>query len=337
MSPRRHILPLFIPFLGCPQQCVFCDQRRITGQASMVRGEDVKVALAALPDGAGYELAFYGGSFTAIPASLQEELLSAALPARERGAVSSIRISTRPDAVDEDVLLRLKRFGVGTVELGAQSMVDSVLARSRRGHTAADTRRSAAAVKEAGISLILQMMTGLPGSNDEKDLYTARELIALCPDGVRIYPTVILRGTELERLWKAGEYKEHTIEDAVRVCARILPMLEASGILVIRLGLNPTEELSGGVAAGGAYHPALGELVRSRILRQMAEELLDRSEFGERVLLGVSPERVSAMTGQHRSNIEFLREKYRVRELRVVPDPSAGTGILLLSEKQSTP
>ena len=337
MSPRRRILPLFIPFLGCPQQCVFCDQRRITGQASMVRGEDVKVTLAALPDGAGYELAFYGGSFTAIPASLQEELLSAALPARERRAVSSIRISTRPDAVDEDVLLRLKRFGVGTVELGAQSMVDSVLARSRRGHTAADTRRSAAAVKEAGISLILQMMTGLPGSNDEKDLYTARELIALCPDGVRIYPTVILRGTELERLWKAGEYKEHTIEDVVRVCARILPMFEASGIPVIRLGLNPTEELSGGVAAGGAYHPALGELVRSRILRQMAEELLDRSEFGERVLLGVSPERVSAMTGQHRGNIDFLQEKYRVRELRVVPDPSAGTGILLLREKQSTP
>ena len=333
MSPRRRILPLFIPFLGCNQQCVFCDQRRITGQASMVRGEDVKVTLAALPDGAGYELAFYGGSCTAIPASLQEELLSAALPARERGAVSSIRISTRPDAVDEDVLLRLKRFGVGTVELGAQSMVDSVLVRSRRGHTAADTRRSAAAVKEAGISLILQMMTGLPGSNDEKDLYTTGELIALCPDGVRIYPTVILRGTELERLWIAGEYKEHTIEDAVRVCARILPMFEVSGIPVIRLGLNPTEELSGGVAAGGAYHPALGELVRSRILRQMAEELLDRSEFGERVLLGVSPERVSAMTGQHRGNIDFLQEKYRVRELRVVPDPSAGTGILLLSEK----
>ncbi len=329
MSPRRRIFPIFIPFLGCPQQCVFCEQRQITGQSAPFGKKNVEDALSRLPDAAGYELAFYGGSFTAVPVRLQEDLLSAAVPARERGAIAAIRVSTRPDAVDEEALSRLKRYGVNTVELGAQSMDDSVLTRSRRGHSSSDTRRAAEAVKNAGFSLILQMMTGLPGSDDEKDVRTAEELIKLRPDGVRIYPTVILRGTELERLWSAGDYREHTVEDAVRICARILPLFESAHIPVIRLGLNPTDELSGGEASGGAYHPALGELVRSRILRQRAEKLLDRSHLGDRVCLGVSPERISAMIGQHRCNIAFLREKYGLRELCVIPDPEAGNGIVL--------
>ena len=289
----------------------------------------VEDTLSLLPDEAGYELAFYGGSFTAVPVRLQEELLSAVIPARERGALTSIRASTRPDAVDEEAILRLKRYGVSTLELGAQSMDDFVLTCSRRGHSAADTRRAAEKVKNAGLSLILQMMTGLPGSDDEKDIRTAEELVKLRPDGVRIYPTVILHDTELCRMWSAGVYREHTVEDAVRVCARILPIFEAANIPVIRLGLNPTDELTGGEVVGGAYHPALGELVRSRILRQEAEKLLDGSHLSDRVFLGVAPEKTSAMIGQHRCNIDFLQEKYGLRMLCVIPDPEAGNGIVL--------
>lgn len=313
---RRRILPFFVPHLGCPNDCVFCDQKRISGSSFPVSGEQVRQALSAVPDGTGYELAFYGGSFTAIPVPVQEELLSAAAVGMERGAVSAVRVSTRPDCVDGPALSRLRRFGVETVELGAQSMDEGVLLASGRGHTARDTERAAALVKEAGFSLILQMMTGLPGSSDEKDETTARRLIDLRPDGVRIYPTVIVGGTALERMWRQGTYREHTVADAVRVCARILPLFEAAGIPVIRLGLNPTEELSGGAALAGAYHPALGELVRSRILRDRAEALLaDRKEQSATLL--VNEKDLSAMIGAHRENLFWLQSRFSLTALEV--------------------
>ena len=319
MSPRRRIIPIFVPHAGCPNMCVFCDQKRISGSPFPADGETVEKALSGRPDGDGCELAFYGGSFTAIGARRQEELLSAAAPHLTRGAVSTIRVSTRPDAVDAGTLERLIRFGVRTVELGAQSMDESVLRLSGRGHTADDTRRAAALVKAAGLGLILQMMTGLPGSSDSSDINTAKEIIALAPDGVRIYPTVVIKNTRLEDMLRAGQYKEHTVEDAVRVCAVILPLFEAAGIPVIRLGLNPTEELSGGSAAAGAYHPALGELVRSRILRRRAEELLREVSPGSDVLLYVPAGRLSQMIGQKKENTLWLRQRFDLHSLRVIP------------------
>ena len=248
MSARRSILPVFVPHMGCPHACVFCDQRRISGQRKTVTPEDVRALVkqaAALPrSGAARQLAFYGGSFTAIPETVQDALLEAGREAMEAGQVDSLRLSTRPDAVDERILERLWSFGVRTIELGTQSMDEEVLRRSGRGHSAEDLRRAARMIREAGFELILQMMTGLPGDTLEKSLYTARELITLEPDGVRIYPTVIVRGTELFDLWRRGEYREHTVEEAVDWCARLLPLFEEAGIPVIRLGLNPTEELS---------------------------------------------------------------------------------------------
>ena len=273
------------------------------------------------------ELAFYGGSFTAIDAAAQEALLAAAQPGLADGTIGAIRLSTRPDAIDDDVIVRLRRYHVETVELGAQSMSDAVLRAAGRGHTAADTERSARMLKSAGFRLILQMMTGLPGADDGTDIESARRIIALRPEGVRIYPTVIVKNTPLEALWRAGKYREHTVEDAVRVCAAILPMMEEAGIPVIRLGLNPTEALSGGDAVGGAYHPALGELVRSEILRQRAAELLRDVPAGAQVTLGVARERVSAMTGQHRRNITRLTEEFSLSSLRIVCLPEAGDGI----------
>ena len=322
MSARVCIVPVFVPHGGCPHACVFCNQRRITGEDEAATARTVEQAMqqaAALPSGAKRQLAFYGGSFTAIPPERQEALLGAAQPYIARGELQSLRLSTRPDAIDGETLARLRRYRVETIELGAQSMDERVLALSGRGHSAADVERAARLVKEAGFALIMQMMTGLPGSTDESDVETAERLIALHPDGVRIYPTVIVRETALFELWQAGHYRERTVEDAVRVCARILPLFEAAGIPVIRLGLNPTEELSAGAAVGGAYHPALGELVRSRILRDRAEALLAGTEPGSRVILGVNGRELSQMIGQRRGNLHWLRERFSLSALSVRP------------------
>ena len=335
MSARRSILPVFVPHMGCPHACVFCDQRRISGKRNTVTPEDVRALVkqaAALPrSGAARQLAFYGGSFTAIPETVQAALLEAGREAMEAGQVDSLRLSTRPDAVDERILERLWSFGVRTIELGAQSMDEEVLRRAGRGHSAEDLRRAARMIREAGFELILQMMTGLPGDTLEKSLYTARELIALEPDGVRIYPTVIVRGTELFDLWRRGEYREHTVEEAVDWCARLLPLFEEAGIPVIRLGLNPTEELSGGEAAAGAYHPALGELVKSRILLNRARELLRPLPPG-RVKLGVRSSLLSQALGQRRQNLEALSREFPRLLLEIIPVDDAEETLFLLEQ-----
>lgn len=325
MSARESIIPVFVPHLGCPNDCVFCNQRRISGSVAPATAEDVvsaiENALRLTPPGTRRQLAFYGGSFTAIPVAEQESLLGAAAPYLERGDIASLRLSTRPDAIDGAVLRRLRSYGVETIELGAQSMSERVLALSGRGHTAADVEDAARAVKGAGFRLILQMMTGLPGADDESDVESARRIAALGPDGVRVYPTVIVRDTALCDLWRAGRYKEHTVEDAVRVCARILPVFEQAGIPVIRLGLNPTEDLSGGDAVGGAYHPALGELVKSRIMRDRAEKILSGAKRGEQAVLRVNPRLMSQLVGQHGANRAYLVERFGLDGLRVIQDP----------------
>ena len=321
MSARESIIPVFVPHLGCPNDCVFCNQRRISGAQEPAGVENVKNAIesvAALPrNGAKRQLAFYGGSFTAIPSCQQEALLGAAKEYLDRGEIDAIRLSTRPDAIDGAVLARLKRYGVETIELGAQSLCDEILLLSGRGHTAADVVNASEQIKAAGFRLILQMMTGLPGDSVERTVYTAKKIIALHPDGVRIYPTVIVRDTALYDLWQAGEYKEHTVADAVEYCAAIVPLFEAAGIPIIRLGLNPTDELSGGAAAGGAYHPALGELVKSRLMLYKMRGTLNGIPAGSRVTLGVNKSRVSQAVGQHRENISRLTAEFGLKELKI--------------------
>ena len=332
MTARRRILPVFVPHLGCPNDCVFCNQRRISGAVQSVSAENVRRALETVAGkNEQYELAFYGGSFTAIPSRQQEVLLGAALPFLRSGLLCGIRLSTRPDAIDDEILGRLERYGVTTVELGAQSMSDSVLRRCRRGHTAEQTARAAALIRQRGFSLILQMMTGLPGSSKALDLDTAERIIALRPDGVRIYPTVIIADTDLAQLWQRGEYAEHTVESAVDTCAAILPLFERAGIPVIRLGLNPTEELSGGAALGGAYHPALGELVYSRVRRNEAEALLRDVSPGESVALGIRRGLLSQLVGQHGANRQWLKETFSLREVKMLPVDAEDDRIRLLN------
>ncbi|MGI5978054.1 MAG: elongator complex protein 3 [Oscillospiraceae bacterium] len=321
MTAKKSIIPVFVPHLGCPANCVFCDQRKISGSVQPADAETVRRAvlegLAKNPTHMDMQLAFYGGSFTAIPVMEQEALLDAALPFLLSGELRSVRLSTRPDAIDEETLDRLRRYGVKTIELGAQSMDDEVLRRSGRGHTAAQTETAARLIKNAGFELILQMMTGLPGDTKEKTTETARRLIALSPDGVRVYPTVIVEGTPLEALWRRGEYREHTVDEAVDWCATILPLFAEAGIPVIRLGLNPTEELTGGEAIAGAYHPAFGELVRSRILLERARALLRGAAPGTTPVLLVNKSDVSAMIGQHRANIDVLCRAFAFADLKV--------------------
>ena len=321
MSARESIIPVFVPHLGCPHNCVFCNQNRISGQLEPATPQtvtdEIENAAAFLPKGGKRQLAFYGGSFTAIPAAEQEALLGAAKTYLDRGEINAIRLSTRPDAIDETVLERLHRYGVETVELGAQSMDAQVRRRSARGHTAEDVERASKLIKASGFRLILQMMTGLPGDTAEKDIETARKIIALEPDGVRIYPTVIVRDTALYDMWRAGKYREHTVEDAVSVCAQLVPLFEAAGIPIIRLGLNPTDELSGGAAAGGAYHPALGELVKSRLMLYKMRGALNGIPAGSRVTLGVNKSRVSQAVGQHRENVSRLTAEFGLKELKI--------------------
>lgn len=321
MTARNSIIPVFVPHLGCPNDCVFCNQRRISGHIEPATAQTVRNAIeeaaALTPPGTKRQLAFYGGSFTAIPEARQLELFEATQPYLADGTISSIRLSTRPDAIDGAVLKRLKKYGVTVVELGAQSMCDRVLELSGRGHDSADVENASELIKASGFDLILQMMTGLPGDTDESCVETAKKIVALEPDGVRIYPTVIVRDTVLCDMWRAGTYKEHTVEDAVRVCAKIVPLFKNAGIPIIRMGLNPTEDLSGGDALGGAYHPALGELVLSRIMLEKARELLRGVEPGSRIVLGVNRSDISKMVGQHRCNVKTLTAEFSLAELKI--------------------
>lgn len=334
MSARESIIPVFVPHLGCPNDCVFCNQRRISGEQLPAGPETVKNAIesaaAFLPQGGKRQLAFYGGSFTAIPVCQQQALLSVAKEYLDRGDIDSVRLSTRPDAIDDEILHRLRAHGVETIELGAQSLDDEVLILSGRGHTAEDVENASRLIKARGFKLILQMMTGLPGDTPEKDIETAKKIIALKPDGVRIYPTVIVRDTALYDMWQAGTYPEHSVEDAVQVCSELLPLFEAAGIPVIRLGLNPTDDLSGGDAAAGAYHPALGEMVKSRIMLKKAEQLMAATEPGSSLILEVGRGKTSQMTGQKRCNLDYLKAKYALKELKIKENPALGGEIRLI-------
>ena len=318
---RNRIIPLFIPHAGCPCACVFCDQKKITGMDTPVTPEQVQREIeAALPwAGRGCQLAFYGGSFTAMRWETQEKLLRAAAPYLRDGSIESIRLSTRPDAVDEETAARLKTYGVTTVELGCQSMDNRVLELSGRGHTHEDTLRASRLLRQGGFSQVLQMMTGLPGDDGSASIATAEQLIALKPQGVRIYPTVVLKNTALHWMMLRGDYQPQNVEAAVALCANIYEKFLAAGIPVIRVGLNPTEDLSGGEAVAGAYDPALGERVLSRMYRNRAEMLLQRQPEVRNAVLLVHPRRISVMVGQKRENICYLRERFRLSSIKVLP------------------
>jgi histone acetyltransferase (RNA polymerase elongator complex component) len=335
MRPRRHIIPVFVPHLGCPNCCVFCNQRKISGSANQATEETVADAIERakkiIPSGEGAELAFYGGSFTCIPLERQESLLKAAYPHYENGFLSGIRISTRPDAIDTEILDFLCRYGVKTIELGAQSMDPEVLALSKRGHTPEDTIKSSRLIKSLGFQLILQMMTGLPGDTRVRAVKTAEALAGLEPDGVRIYPTVIIKDTELQQMWEKGLYKEHGAEEAAELCAELFFIFHKKNIPIIRIGLNTTDDLTRGDAVAGAYHPAFGELFYSKVYLSKARELLRSGDYGKDIVLGVHRSRVSVMAGQKRCNIKALISEFGLRSVKIRQTDTEPDNILLIS------
>ena len=318
--PRSRIIPVFVPHAGCPHQCVFCDQRQITGADAPITPQALTALLAEATacSGPGAELAFYGGSFTAVAPALQEALLAAAQPFLAGGQLGGIRCSTRPDALGPEALTRLRRWGVGTVELGCQSMDDAVLRASGRGHTAADTVQAVQRLRAGGFRVVTQMMTGLPGDTPAGALATARALAALAPDGARIYPTLVLPHTPLAAMYARGAYRPQTLDEAVDCCAALWEVFRAAGIPVLRVGLHDTSELAASALAG-PYHPAFGELVLSRMFLRRAQALLGPARGAPQATLRVAPQRVSQMTGQHQANLRALEAEFSIGTLRVCP------------------
>lgn len=307
--PGHANVALFIPFNGCPHQCSFCDQRSITGKAYQPTPRDVRnaveTALSSLKENSIHsEIAFFGGSFTAINREYMISLLDAAALYIDR--FKGIRISTRPDCIDEEILSLLKAYRVTSIELGAQSMSDEVLTANDRGHTADDVRRASELIKRFGFELGLQMMTGLYKSTPESDLMTAKTFIALHPATVRIYPTIVMKHTRLGELYEAGVYQPQTLDEAVSLCARLITLFEENDTRVIRVGLHDSESLKENRLAG-PYHPAFKELCESRIMLDKATELFKDKKPGKYTLL-VNPKCRSKMTGNRKGNLIALKK-----------------------------
>lgn len=306
---KHSNISIFIPHVGCPHQCSFCDQRTISGAQHLPDGEEVRAvcekALAEVRSPEDTEIAFFGGSFTAIPRDYMQELLDAAKEFVGAGKFKGIRCSTRPDCIDFEVLGILARSGVTAIELGAQSMSDRVLELNERGHTAADVVNASAMIKQWGFELGLQMMIGLYGSTREDELLTMQKISELRPDTVRIYPTVILRGTRLAELLESGKYVPMSFDEVVDIAAAGLVMFEGSGIRVIKCGLHASEFVERDMV-GGFYHPAFRELCEGMIYRCNMSFQIEQSGLTGECTFAVAPSCISKAVGQKKSNIEYF-------------------------------
>ena len=305
-------ISVFVPHKGCPNDCSFCNQRAISGQTVPATPKDVenavKIAIEYNVDPKNTEIAFFGGSFTAIERDYMVSLLTAAKHFLDTYNFRGIRVSTRPDCIDEDILSTLKSYGVTAIELGAQSMCDDVLLANRRGHTAYDVQNASALIKDYGFELGLQMMTGLYKSDFEKDEYTAREIIKLKPDTVRIYPTVVLKNTHLGYLQEKGEYIAPKAEESAPFCAKLLQMFENEGIKVIKLGLHSSETVEGDMV-GGAYHPAFRELCEGHIYLEKILEKLKGKDKNQQYVIYVNKKVLSKAKGQQKRNEKALKNQ----------------------------
>lgn len=318
---KRHIIPIFVPHYGCPHQCVFCNQKKITGIQTAMTADRAKAiiedALSWQTRSAEKEVAFYGGSFTAIPLDMQCELLSLVSPMRRAGILAGIRLSTRPDAIDETILDVLQEHLVTTIELGVQSMDDAVLRKAERGHTAQDVIDSVAKIRRYPFALGLQIMPGLPNEDYRSLLRTANAIRELRPDFVRIYPTVVIADTPLADLYQAGKYQPLNLENAVRRTAFLKLFFERAKIPVIRMGLQPTEEMDRvGTVLAGPYHASFGELVANESFRQMMVRVLDGMKVeGKRIVIHHHVRDASKVRGQKKATIRYLTEVYGVQEV----------------------
>ena len=332
---KQYIIPIFVPHLGCPNDCIFCNQKSISGQKSNMTKEKAKEIIENYlksidKENAQIEIAFFGGSFTAIEEERQEELLQVASEFVKSGQVSSIRVSTRPDAIDKNILKRLKKYKVKTIELGVQSSNNYIL-RINRGHTFEDVKRAAKLIRWNGFRLGVQMMVGLPESTTIDEINTAKELIKLKPKMVRIYPVLVIKNTPLEKELEKGTYKPLTVVQAVEVCKEIVRLFHDKNIDIIQIGLQPTDEISEpgsekSEVVAGPYHPAFRQLVESAMWYDAIVGKIKRLNVKvKEVEVTVNPVDANNVIGHKKENVKNLKELYDVN-LVLKQDPKMKQG-----------
>ncbi|MGA1840039.1 MAG: elongator complex protein 3 [bacterium] len=331
---RYKILPIFLPHLGCPHKCVFCDQKTITGDNSKISIRKIRKEIetfclepdTAASDEVRKEIAFYGSSFTAVPERLQRELLNPASQMIKKRRIDGIRISTRPDYCTSNIVNLLKEYRVETVEVGVQSMDREVLRQSGRGHDPEECVRALSMLKNEGFITGVQLMPGLPGEDRKSFLSTIHNVISLRPEFVRLYPAVIIRGTPLEELFQKGLYNPLSLTDAINLCRDGIKLLRKSGIKIIRCGLQPTPSLQReGAICAGPFHPAFGELVESAIvfnhINRFIQKNIESSNLKESIIIQSAPEQFSVLKGQGGENLDRLRRLYPDFKIFMRQDP----------------
>lgn len=320
---KQYVIPIFVPHLGCPNDCVFCNQTKISGQKTNVTKEDVKRIINYYlenlkePDKT-IEVAFFGGSFTGIEEEKQNELLEAAYEFIKEGKVDSIRISTRPDYIDKNTLKRLKKYKVKTIELGVQSANNYILKKAERGHTFEDVKKASRLIRWNGFKLGHQMMVGLPESTKIDEINTAKALIKLKPKMVRIYPVLVIKGTKLEKDFENGTYKPLTVVQAVEICKELVRMFDNKHIDVIRVGLQNTDEITNpdietSEVVAGPYHPAFRQLVESSMWYDAIVEKIKKLNVKvKKVQVEVNSEDINNVIGHKKENVLKLKDTYDV-------------------------
>lgn len=320
---KQYIIPIFVPHLGCPNDCIFCNQRKISGQMKNVTENDVRDTIEFYlsnfkESNAHIEVAFYGGSFTGIDVELQNKLLQAAYDYIKEKKVHSIRISTRPDYIDKDTLKRLRKYKVKTIELGVQSTNNFVLDRCKRGHTFEDVVKASKLIKRFRMKLGHQMMIGLPESTELDDIQTAKDLIKLRPNMVRIYPVLVIKGTELEKEYNENQYDALTVEQAIERCKELCYLFGKKKIDIIRIGLQNTDTIcsptnQGSEVVAGPYHETFRQLVESSIYYDtIVDKIKKINTRVKEVEVTVNPQNVNNVVGYKKHNIKMLKEMYDV-------------------------
>jgi len=331
---KDFIIPVFIPHAGCPNKCIFCNQNAVTGKQKRIPSqEELSRIITSFLNYRGKnrgsaQIAFYGGNFLGLGNEKIEQLLCVAAKYVSNGLADSIRFSTRPDTINNNKLDILKNYPVSTIELGVQSMDDSVLALSRRGHTSSDTENAVDLLKKYDFNIGLQMMIGLPGDDESRSVSTAHRISELSPDFVRIYPTVVLAGSSLAELYKNGEYVPLSLGEGVSVSKKCYLIFRENNIKVIRMGLQATEDLQEGTSIiAGPYHPSFGHLVYSEIFLDDITGILEsKSSLPDEISIRVHPKSVSELRGLKNGNISKIKKLFDIKSVCVVPDPSLPEG-----------
>ncbi|WP_459128984.1 elongator complex protein 3 [Guggenheimella bovis] len=335
---RHANIPIFIPHLGCPYRCVYCNQNVITNTSAApteaeVR-ETIETNLKTLKNRENVEIAFFGGSFTCIPWEMQEMYLNTAKEYVDRYGLKGIRFSTRPDAVNSDILSPLKSYPISAIELGIQSFDTRVLQASGRGHGVIEIMRGVNAVKRFGVPVGLQMMIGLPEDNYDRAVYTAEKIVSMSPQFVRIYPTLVLKDTPLYELYKRGEYIPWELDEMVEVTGRVARIFMNASIPIIRMGLYSNDPRFGENIVAGPNHPAFRELVYSKLFQNRIESVLNQNRNILHIIC--SPQDVSLIIGQHRQNEIYFKERYGIRSVRIEVDPSLERNSFIYQGKKHT-